>query len=115
MEVIDILEVCQTVVIRIRNNASKKSPVLKECSKKEKQLKSVKSTVEQMRKMLSSEQMKFQQVILENRKFEDTLEDMEMRIPEIEAAIIRQTPVSANYLILKQQKISHEVSNIVFM
>ena len=112
LEVTESIEICHTIVIRFRHSAGKASPVLKQCQKKEKNITAAKSTVEQTRKLLSTEQLKCQETVLNSRKFEETFEDIERRLPVIEAAVIRQTPVSANYLVLKQQKISHEV--IVF-
>ena len=62
-----------------------------------------------MKTEITTQQEKFQRYILSYQKLDDTVEEVQKRLPEIEAAIIRQTPVSANYLILKQQHISHQV------
>ena len=103
------IEICETIIIRIQTNAGKSSSVLKECKRKEKNLKAFKKIISQTKNLLLSEQIKCQQTILSGRKFEDSFEEISRRLPEIEAKVIRQTPVSANFLILKQQKISHEV------
>ena len=108
----ETIEICLNIVIRIRTHAGKTSLVLKDCQRKEKLLKSFKKSVDQAKGLLLSEQTKCQQTILRGRKFEDSFEEIIRRLPEIEAKVIRQAPVSANYLILKQQKISHQVFSL---
>ena len=109
IEIVENIEICEGIIIRIQTNAGKSSFVLKECKRKEKSLKAFKKSINETKNLLLSEQSKCQQTILSGRKFEDSFEEISRRLPEIEAKVIRQTPVSANFLILKQQKISHEV------
>ena len=109
IEITETIEICQNILIRIRTNAGKASLVLKDCQRKEKLLKSFKRSADQAKDLLLSEQTKCQQTVLRGRKFEDSFEEIIRRLPEIEAKVIRQTPVSANYMILKQQNISHQV------
>ena len=99
----------------MRSNAGKTSSWLKECQKKEKQLKTFKKEASRTKELLLLEQSNCQQAILSGRNFEDSYEEITRRLPEIEAKVIRQTPVSANYLILKQQKANHEVIVLCFV
>lgn len=109
VEVIEIIEILESVVVIIRSNAIKGSPVLKECQKKTLKIKSMSTRVIKMKAEITTQQEKYQRYVLSYQKFDDTMEELQKRLPEMEAAIVRQTPVSANYLILKQQHISHQV------
>ena len=109
VEVYETIEIIQTVVIRIRSNAGKVSKILKQCQKNEKQIKSYRTAIGKIEKDLKSAQDNCQRFILKRKTLDDSQREIERRLPEIEAAVVRQTLLSANYLILKQQHTNHQV------
>ncbi len=110
IEITEIIEVIEKVIIRIKDHSKRSQKISKECQKKTLHFKAFRTKLEKTRVEIIKEESNIMKFLITHRKYDDSMEEISRWLPEVEAVVVRQTPVSANYLILKQQSICQLVS-----
>ena len=103
-EIITIIEIIETVIIVIKKNCKDSPAVLKAIESKDGQLKTLKKRTIKTEEATKEKQKKSEMQLEKSEGVKDLIGSVLNWLPKQEAQILRQTPVSADYHVLKTQQ-----------
>lgn len=109
-EIFEIIIILEEILLIVKPRCQLHPKTKKEVEDKEKQLADSKKKVENMLKAVRDEEKKLQALQQENKELDKHIQDLNKWLPSVEGEIVKQTPVSANYNILKKQQEDNQVS-----
>jgi len=69
-----------------------------------------KSTIDEVTVKLNDRRRRLETALTEKQRVYDTFEDFGKRVVKLDKSLTRAKPVSAEFIVIKEQKVSHEVS-----
>lgn len=111
-EILEIIIVLEEILVVVKPRCQSNPKVTKEVEDKEKQLADTKKKCEHMLNVVRGEEKKLQELQQQNKELDKHIQDLTKWLPSVEGEIVKRTPVSANYNILKKQQEENQVSGI---
>ena len=108
-EIVEIIVIIEQVVLIIRSRCKAHPTVLKEIETKTTQITVIKNKLTQILKTVRDEEKKMLALQQNNKELEQHIQDINRWLPNIEGKIVKRTPVSANFDILKEQQEENQV------
>ena len=100
----EIIEIVEKIVVVIKSRAKGSPATIKEIESKDAQFKTLKKRVHQATNALKDEQRKRENALLSLMEPEKVFAEILSWLPEQESFMVKQTPVSASYPVLKKQQ-----------
>lgn len=108
-EILEIIIVIEQIIVILKGRAKGHPPVLKEIDGKANQVNAAKKKANQTLKAVNDEQKKMLALQQNNKELDTHVQDINSWLPNVESEIVKRTPVSANYDILKKQQEENQV------
>ena len=108
-EVFEIIVVIEQILIVVKKRCEDHPKSTKELNEKDKEVADAKKKTEQLLAAVKAEENKLQQLQQQNKEVEKHIQDLNNWLPSVEGEIVKRTPVSANYNILKKQQEENQV------
>ena len=113
-EIITIIEIIETVIIVIKKNCKDSPSVLKAIESKDGQLKTLKKQAHKTEETTKEKQKKSENQLEKAEGVQDLIGSVLSWLPSLEAQVLRQTPVSADYHVLRTQQSEQAVRISIF-
>lgn len=108
-EIITIIEIIEKLIIVIKKKHKDSPTVIKSLASKDNQLKNVKKQASQSSDKVKDKQKKLEGELGKSVNIKDGLSHVIEWLPKVEATILTQAPVSADYHITRRQQIEQSV------
>ena len=115
IEIITIIEIIEKVIIVIKKKHKDSSSVLKSLASKDSNLKSFKKKASQNSEKIKEKQTHLETELASSEDTKDRLSHVVDWLPKVEANILTQAPISADFHILHRQQIEQTVRNICLL
>lgn len=112
-EIITIIEIIEIVIIVIKKNCKDSPSVLKTIESKDGQLKTLKKRAHKTEEITKEKQKKSEMQLEKSEGVKELIGSVLNWLPKHEAQVLRQTPVSADYHILRTQKSEQAVRVLI--
>ena len=113
-EIITIIEIIETVIIVIKKNCKDSPSVLKIIESQDGQLKTLKKRAHKTEETTKEKQKKSEIQLEKAEGVQDLIGSVLSWLPKLEAQVLRQTPVSADYRVLRTQQSEQAVVILIF-
>lgn len=74
-----------------------------------------KSTINEVTVKLNDRRRRLETALTEKQRVFDTLDDFDKRVVKLDKSLTRAKPVSAEFIVIKEQRASHEVRHCLFL
>jgi len=112
-EVFEIIEVLEEIIEVVKPRCESHPEKAKDVNDKEKEVEKHKKRVNVILKLVKDEEKKIIEQQQDNQALDEQIKDLLKWLPTVEKELVKQTPVSANYDILKKQQEEHQVKYIL--
>ena len=115
IEIITIIEIIEKVIIVIKKKHKDSSSVLKSLASKDNSVKSFKKKANQSSEKIKEKQIHLETELASSEDIKDRLSRVVDWLPKLEANLLIQAPISADFHILHRQQIEQTVRNICLL
>lgn len=111
-EIEEYIVVLEEIIEEVRPGCESYPVKKKQVDDKEKEVEKYKKRLVVILKLVKDEEKKMLDQQRENQDLDKQIKDILSWLPTVESAVVKNTPVSANYDILKKQQEEHQVSRL---
>lgn len=108
-EIEEYIVVLEEIIVEVRPGVQSYPEKNKEVDHKDEEVQKLKKRLVSLLKMVKDEEKKMLDQQQENQDLDKQINDILAWLPTVESAVVKKTPISANYDILKKQQEEHQV------
>lgn len=108
-EIEEYIVVLEEIIIEVRPGCQSYPEKNKEVDRKDEEVQKLKKRLVIILKLVKDEEKKMLDQQQENQDLDKQINDILAWLPTVESAVVKNTPISANYDILKKQQEEHQV------
>ena len=113
-EIEEYIVVLEEIIVEVRPSCESYPEKNKEVDRKEEEVKKCKKRLVIILKLVKDEEKKMLDQQQQNQDLDKQINNILAWLPTVENAVVKNTPISANYDILKKQQDEHQVSERLF-